>query len=397
MKEFNPALNRGKTIPLNAEAMLKVNTAYGTIKENNLKKFNATLNQGKAVPLSDEALRKAKAAYSTARVPKTAMKTLLPNAGKPNSGDLVLAEIIHLHQHKRIELCNGRRARLSPGDIVILCYGNRYAPDQFEAYIPEDLSPCHMVAAGGVAACVKSKHSEVGQPTDIKPLGLIGNEAGKPLNLKDWALPKQPLPQRLPPIFAVVGTTMNAGKTTTAAYLIQGLSRSGMRVGAAKVTGTGAGGDVWYMHDLGAAEAVDFTSAGFASTFGLFLNDLEYIFDLLIGHLCSKEVDAIILEIADGIYQRETAALLSSPLFFSRVEAILFAAKDAMGAKAGIDWLQSKNLHVSGVSGTMTASPMAVEEASQIIDLPILEAKQLSSSEIGSLFFPSKQRQPHVG
>ncbi|MCD6273190.1 MAG: DUF1611 domain-containing protein [Deltaproteobacteria bacterium] len=342
-------------------------------------------------------MRKAKAAYSTARVPKTAMKTLLPNARKPNPGDLVLAEIIHLHKHKRIELCNGRRAHLSPGDIVILCYGNRYAPDQFEAYVPEDLSPCHMVAAGGVAARVKNKHSEVGQPTEIKPLGLIGNEAGKPFNLKDWALPKQPLPQGLPPIFAVTGTTMNSGKTTTAACLIQGLSRSGMRVDAAKVTGTGAGGDVWHMHDMGAAEAVDFTSAGFASTFGLFLDDLEYIFDLLIGHLCSKEVDAIVLEIADGIYQRETAALLSSPLFVSRVEAILFAAKDAMGAKAGIDWLQSKNLHVSGVSGAMTASPMAVEEASQVIALPILDAKQLSSSDIGSLFFPSKQRQPHVG
>lgn len=369
---------------------------YITIKKKNLKDFNTTSNQGKAIPLAAEVLREAKAAYTTARVSKSVMKTLLPDAVKPNPGDLVLAEIIRLRQHKRIELFNGRRARLDSGNLVILCYGNRYAPDQFEAYVPEDLGPCHMVAAGGIAARMKSKNSNIKDPTEIQPLGLIGDEDGKPINLKDWALPKQPLPRHLPHIFAVIGTTMNAGKTTTAANLIQGLSRSGMKVGAAKVTGTGAGGDVWHMRDRGAAEVVDFTDVGFASTFGLSLNDTEYILDMIIGHLCCKKVDAVVLEIADGIYQRETAALLTSPVFASRIKTILFAANDAMGAKAGIDWLQKKNLPVSIVSGAMTASPMAIEEARQITELPVLDAKQLSSAGIGSLLIASEQRQRHV-
>ena len=45
------------------------------------------------------------------------------------------------------------------------------------------------------------------------------------------------------PVLIVAGTAMNAGKTTAAARLIKGLQRAGLRVGAAKVTGTGAGGD----------------------------------------------------------------------------------------------------------------------------------------------------------
>ena len=51
--------------------------------------------------------------------------------------------------------------------------------------------------------------------------------------------------------------------------MVKGLTGAGYRVGAAKVTGTGAGGDLWLMRDHGAYEALDFTDAGMATTAGL--------------------------------------------------------------------------------------------------------------------------------
>ena len=45
---------------------------------------------------------------------------------------------------------------------------------------------------------------------------------------------------------------MDAGKTQTATFLVRGMVTAGLRVGYAKVTGTGAGGDIWWLKDAGA-------------------------------------------------------------------------------------------------------------------------------------------------
>jgi len=331
------------------------------------------------LPLND--LRGAKAAYSTRRVPKKAMNTLVSGDIAPQSGDLVMAKITKVGQHQRIELGTGRRSKLAPGDRVILCYGNRYAPHQFEGYVPKDLGPCQMVAAGGIAAKQKSKHSRMAAATDISPLGLIGDETGRPLNLSDWSLTPKKAGQR-PYTIAVVGTSMNAGKTTSVANLIRGLAAAGLRVGSAKITGTGSGGDIWLMRDADADAVFDFTDAGFASTFGASLQTMESIFNTLTGHLAEAGAEVIVLEIADGLIQQETSALLSAPWFGRQVEAMVFAAGHALGAQAGVAWLRQRGLPVMAVSGLLTASPLAIAETERTVDLPVLPKEQLASSNI---------------
>ena len=98
----------------------------------------------------------------------------------------------------------------------------------------------------------------------------------------------------------------------SAANLVKGLVSMGNQVGAAKVTGTGAGGDVWILTDAGAEPVLDFTSVGLPSTYHAGAAAVERVFMQLHGHLAAAGVDAIVLEIADGIYQCETAALLRS-------------------------------------------------------------------------------------
>src|SRR3954452_14468457 len=191
-----------------------------------------------------------KFAYTTRRVDHGAIAAVVAEHQVPEAGDLVLAEVLELGQHRRIELVDGRRASLFPGDRIVLCYGNRYAPDQFEAVVPATLEPCEMVAAGGVAGQVLDNHARMDEATRIRPLGLLHDQRGRRINVADYAL--GPAPQRIgrgPTTIAVVGTSMNSGKTTTAASLFRGLRAAGVKVGAAKVTGTGAGGDGWLMKD----------------------------------------------------------------------------------------------------------------------------------------------------
>lgn len=328
-------------------------------------------------------LLKSKKAFSTRRVAEDAMKTLLGGSRRPRTGDLVLARVNKIGSHKRIELPTGRRAMLFVGDEIILAYGNRYAPDQYEAYVPEDIGACHMVAAGGIAARATGWHDRLSGPTEIEPLGLIGDGAGQPVNLMDFALPafNGPMPVC---VFAVFGTSMNSGKTTTAAALVKGFSEAGCRVGAAKITGTGAGGDLWMMRDFGATEVLDFTDAGFPTTFGTDHQTLLQASRNLVGALGARGCGVAVIEIADGLFQEETAALAASSEFRSLLSGTFFAAGDAMGAVAGSRHLADLGHDVLGISGALTQSPLAIREAAAMAKAPVHTLPDLISPALAA-------------
>jgi hypothetical protein len=97
------------------------------------------------VGLEPRRLRRVKAAYTTRFVSRLMASgggygLLCGDAVTPRAGDVVLARVEKIGQHPRIELPDGRRATLFTGDEVLVAYGNRYAPDQFEAEVPRDLA-----------------------------------------------------------------------------------------------------------------------------------------------------------------------------------------------------------------------------------------------------------------
>jgi hypothetical protein len=170
---------------------------------------------------------------------------------------------------------------------------------------------------------------------------------------------------------------MNAGKTTSAAYLVRGLVRAGLRVGAAKITGTGSGNDPGLLRDAGAELVLDFTDAGHASTAGLELDALLHILDGVQAAMAAQGVQVLVLEVADGLLQRETSMLLRSPRFAQRVDASLFSSGDAMGAVAGVRWLHERGLPVLALAGTLTRSPLAQAEAETATGLQALGLDRL--------------------
>lgn len=302
--------------------------------------------------------------------------TLTAGAGiSPQPGDVVVAKVTRIGNHKRVETPESRKAILFDGSLILLAYGDRYAADQFLAHVPADLGPCHLVAAGGVAGFVTHTHAKIGSPTAIEPLGLLTDEAGV-VNLLRYAEyhnepvaagVDKPAPRaNRPEVIAVLGTSMNSGKSTTQACLVNGLAVTGRKVGAGKITGTGAGNDRMIYHDAGAHRVLDFTDFGYATTFKLDPAAVRALTVNLINHL-STDADVVIVEIADGVYQEETARLLRDPLFQGLVDHVIFAATDALGARAGVGALQDAGLTVSAATGVMTSSPLATAEAHGVL------------------------------
>ncbi len=216
-------------------------------------------------------LRRASWAFTTRRVPRGALVKILREASAPNAGDLVLARVDVVGYHTGLQLPDGRRRHLFVGDEIVVTYGNRYAPSQFEAVVPKTLGPCQLVASGGVAAKALSWHAKVAKgPTQITPLGLLADASGEPANLRDYALHTvDRLVGHCPATVAVVGTSMDSGKTQSAAFLVRGLTLAGVKVGYAKITGTGAGGDTDRSPGLARRPAIRSTNSCNASSTSL--------------------------------------------------------------------------------------------------------------------------------
>lgn len=322
------------------------------------------------VRLEPGALAGVKRAYSTRRVDLD--RAVMARADlAPRNGDLVLAHVGQIGQHQRIELPTGRRAPMREGEQVIVAISNRYAPDQFEAVVPESLDgSLSLVAGGGIAGRVVAQHVRMEDATELLPVGLLADAEGRVLNVADGAI-GEPESHPRPPVVAVVGAAMNSGKTTTVAKLVQGLSTAGERVGAIKVTGTGSGGDIWSFSDHGASVAYDFTDFGWATTAEIGVDAVAEILRRGIAQLTADGCTVIAVEVADGVFQRETGALVSHPAFAEHVDAVLFAATDALCGLAGISWLEARGHAPLAVSGVLTASPLASRELAGQTSTPI--------------------------
>ncbi len=335
----------------------------------------------RTTPLAQGRLESAKIAFTTRRVPTNEMRGLRTDRA-PSAGDLVLAEVVRKRQHPRIELVSGRKAQLFVGDEIVVCFGHRYATDQFEAIVPSTLAPCHLVASGGVAAEVISRSRAVRPATEIRPIGLVVDASGEPINLSNYALPEPETPARRPLTLGVVGSAMNAGKTTTASRLVRGFVRAGKRTAAAKLTGTGSGGDYWKLLDAGARPVLDFTDAGQVSTWKVDEEDLLGTSERLVNTLVQAKAEAIVLEIADGLFQRETKMLLESEHFGRLVDGYLLAVPDPLAAAAGAEWMRQRSLPLFGICGTLTQSSLAAAEAVRATGIPTLSLRELEDPSV---------------
>lgn len=304
----------------------------------------------------------AKRSFVTRRVPSAALEKVDHTPAGLRAGDVVLAKVTELGQHQKLELPTGRRSAMKVGDEIVVACGPRYAPDQFHAALAEQVGNAHLVAAGGIAGVMLARHGNVKPATKISIIGRFVDHLDTPINLVDFALPTLKDKANIP-IIAVFGTSMNAGKTTTCARLISTLRYAGMKPGYVKITGTGSGGDQWQAIDSGAEMALDFTDAGYATTYHANVDLIERRGLNLCAHAARGGCDVVVLEVADGLLQPETAKLLASKTLRAHLAGTVLAATDSIGAISAATSLMAAGHDIWAVTGAFTRSPLAQQEA----------------------------------
>ena len=332
-------------------------------------------------PNTGASLDRAKWTFVTRRVRLGSAAGLIPEFSAVRPGDLVLAQVERIGNHRRVQLSDGRYSQLYLGDRLVLACADRFAADQFEGVAALSNEGADLLAGGGVVGHMVSRNAKVARPTQVRVLGRLTGEDGKVLNVEQFAL--EPVVGARPPIvLGVVGTGMNAGKTSAAAALINGLTRIGKRVAAIKTTGTGAFCDLQAYEAAGADMVLDFTDAGMASTRHQPVVRLEQATDTLLS--TAAGCDIAVVELADGVSQVETAELLQRPHYGSHFDGWLLAAPDAMAARGGVTWLTEHGIVPFALSGLMTRAPLAAQEATAALDLPVLSREALADPATGS-------------
>lgn len=310
---------------------------------------------------------RAKWAFTARRVRREDAVALDDDLAAARAGELILARVDAVGSHRRLQLADGAYADLWEGDLVVAACGDRYASDQFEGRAAIAPDGCDLLAGGGVVGRIEVRHQRMAAATRLVPLGRLADGDGAVLTLDRYARPR-PAAGRPETVIAVVGSAMNAGKTTAAAALIRGLTAAGVATAGIKATGTGAFCDVHCYEAAGAVYAADFTEDGLASTYRQPIARIVEALDALVGHAAAAGCEAAVVEIADGLLQPETAALLSDASVAARFDGFLFAAGDALAAIGGLALLEGFGLRALAVTGRLTRAPLAVRETAAATD-----------------------------
>ena len=295
---------------------------------------------------------------------------------KPEAGDLAYGKVVRIGHHTELENKWGRIHRINDGTKAVFVFGNRYAPDAYEGLVPESMeTELDVLARSGIVGVVKNKNSLMKDPTRIKVLGYVCDADGKVINTKNYCMISPKTEQKKnsrAKMILMVGTAMNSGKSASAAACCWALSTMGYDVRASKVTGTACLKDILYMQDAGASIISDFSYFGFPSTYLLDDKDVFRIFNHLDLKYANNSKNYWVVELADGVLQRETSMLLQSNDVKSRIHRLVFAAHDAFSVVGGLDVLKKKfNLIPDAISGICSNSPLAVKEFREFTDVPV--------------------------
>lgn len=184
-----------------------------------------------------------------------------------DDADYVVGEVLsRVGELSHIELRSGRMIEVVEGDLVVGAWGRRQAT--LEAVgdwrdIGHD-DVFHALTSAGLFGRATSVAPHLPPLMRLKYRGHACRN-GRKLAMGDFVPPVPDMAYDVPTIL-IIGTSMSAGKTTSAKRIVRHLKELGLRVVGTKLTGAGRYRDVLAMWDAGADDIYDFVDVGLPST-----------------------------------------------------------------------------------------------------------------------------------
>ena len=283
--------------------------------------------------------------------------------------------------YNTVEDITGRMLALRAGDVLAGTLGVRRALRGYAGDVPQSLKVGDIVEVlnlGGILGRCTSSNPEIGPPFQAEVLGAVlsfpelGDRVGRPAHIRDQAVPTASRLENPVPVIYIAGTCMNAGKTAAATELVRGLSRSGLRVAAAKLTGVALMRDALSMLDAGAVAALTFNDAGAASTQGgMTVPVAKGIFNRLAANPRGRP-DVIVAELGDGILgEYGVQDILRDGELMGAGVAHVMCAPDPVGCWGAAELYRSEyGLPITVLSGPATDNDVGRDYIRRALGIP---------------------------
>ena len=277
-----------------------------------------------------------------------------------------------------LEAVSGRAMTLAPGDIFLGCPGYRESTRWVVGAIPEGGllpgNPYWILAECGVVGDFAGQSpAEKGYLSQVTCLGAVTDSDGTGFNLRDFALPVVEPADRGAPVFLVVGTSSEVGKTTAAIGVLRALRRAGRtKVLALKATGTSSVTELHTYQDYGATPACDMVDFGLPTTHPFVRADAETFFGRMLDTCLAEPADTLLIECGGDLMGANVPAFLNALQQRRTDMKVILVASDSLSALGAKTVLGRYGITVTLVTGPCTDTPAIHSRTVALCELPAI-------------------------
>jgi hypothetical protein len=314
--------------------------------------------------------RKMKDGYLPTNVKRTSALRRVPSLEKiryrpecGGEGDVCVFELSQDASQLTVESPVGRMMVIAPGDTFLATPGYREATRSVSGGVPAGgLVPGDhywvLADSGVVGEVVDDSPLDEGYVGRVRYLGAVSSDDGRTLNIRQFAVEGSGHTDRNAPVYLILGTSGNVGKTTAGVAVLRALRMRGhTTVIALKATGTGSVAEIASYQDFGAAQAFDCIDFGLPGTYPSARSGIGDFLRSALDFCLSLPADALIVECGGDLLGANTLEFLVCLKARRSNPKIVLAAADALGALAAKRALAEAGLAISLITGPCTDTP----------------------------------------
>ncbi len=276
-----------------------------------------------------------------------------------------------------VEAASGRSMAIVPGDIFLATPGYRESVRWTVGGVPDGgLVPGEeywvLAESGIVGTLIEASPVPKSYLGKAKYLGAVIDADWQPLSLRDYAVRAAPgATDAGAPVYLVLGTSVEVGKTTAGLTLLRTLLGKGHEeVVVLKATGTTSVTEAAVYRDFGAAQVFDCLDFGVPTTFPCSRPDAPEIFGQALDVCLSLQADAVLIECGGDLLGTSVPEFLQCLLPRRPRPTAILAAFDPLGALGAKRVLEEMGLTLDLITGPCTDTLTSRQRIEAVSGIP---------------------------
>ncbi|MDX1314109.1 MAG: hypothetical protein R3356_01290 [Eudoraea sp.] len=291
-----------------------------------------------------------------------------------DTGDYVVCKILDPGSNNilTLELTTGRMRGVIGGESIVGALGERHATLEATGTwreVGDDLK-MHVLTAAGLFGKLTSKSIFIPNMMEVVYMGHVMRYGNK-VRMHDFVeeIPKVPFKT---PVVLFTGTSMSAGKTTSARIVTNLFVQANYSVVGAKLAGAGRYKDILAIYDVGADAIMDFVDVGLPSSIYPRIPYKERI-ELLLSHIEKQKADLAIVEIGASPLEPYNGDI-AIKLIGDQIKCTILSATDPYAVYGLMKAFDIVPDIVTGIASNTLAGRAMVEELCGVKALNLIDS-----------------------